>query len=222
MSIGAFARALAVGLALGASGCATTEATLGSMGKPGEQATVIVGIAASRHHPLQASGIAANWRQFDAAAELFLPSGGAFTLDRRTECWSRECDLEPGYAAFTVTPGDYILTYVLSARSGGRSRAELTSYFVKTRKNLPPGLVESRSSGVTVEDSTADSGSPRFTVRDGEVVYIGTFVFDTNEWPHRISAFRVDMTAAKAAVGVAVREKMVFRPPMRPRAKPAG
>lgn len=227
----AFVLGVAVRLGLTLSAAAALVLPLGSCAGTGshtgqaDTGTVVVAVTADKRYPTQLAPIAVFWRQYDPASQKLMPAGGSFSVDRRHECFWTFGDkspcIQPRHEAFTVPPGDYILTNVMSWRLSGVTQEQLETSFVEGEPlgGFHPKAIIT-SSRTPDDASTAKSRAPRFSVAKGEVVYIGTFLFDTFDQPHRVREVLFDAESAKSAVDPEAGDRLQIKIPKTAPAKP--
>jgi len=163
---------------------------------------VIVGYGPAGKPPETISQLGLNFNRYDVATQQLAPAPAkevplVLAVSRNFNMENYDRHEKIGHMITRVPPGDYALSKILVNRRdrGALGTNEVTGTYGDQEKPANINVFATKE-----QLSIAGRKIPRFTVRAGEVLYVGDYRFDISGFPAKIDSVTFDRAAAEEAL----------------------
>lgn len=160
---------------------------------------VIIGYGPVAKPPETISQLGLNFSRYDVATQQLTPAPAkevplVLAVQRNFSMENHDRHEKIGYMVTRVPPGDYALAKILVNRRdrGALGTTEVTGTYGDQEKPANINVFATKE-----QLSIAGRRIPRFTVRAGEVLYVGDYRFDISGFPAKIAPVTFDPAGAE-------------------------
>lgn len=170
-----------------------------------EWGLVVMGLTAAKQPQVEANFFSVYWQRYDVAKQVVIPAPAkdvplVFNMARGFRHDGTDIDVSMRHGVQRVPPGDYLASQIMLQKFvNGKNTQELTRTYGNQEKPVAANFLASEE-----QLSVAGKDVPRFTVKPGEIVYIGDYTVDVTVFPARI--LKIENNLARA------REELAKRP----------
>lgn len=152
-----------------------------------EWGLVVMGLASAKRPAPEVNFMALFWQRYDVARQTIVPAPAkdvplVFNRARAFKHDGTDYDTTIVYGGTRVPPGDYVASQIMvQSFVNGKNTQHLTRTYGNQDKPVAANFLASDD-----ELSVANRDVPRFTIRPGEIVYLGDFTIDPTVFPAKI------------------------------------
>lgn len=179
---------------------------------------VVMGLAAAKQPPVDSNFVAVFWNRYDVAKQTVIPAPAkdvplVFNLARGFKHDGSDSDTTIRYGMQRVPPGDYVAAQIMVQKFvNGKNTTLLTRTYGNQQEPVAANFLASDD-----QLSVANRDVPRFTIKPGEIVYLGDFTIDVTVFPARIVKVEPHPAAAQEALDKRPNLRGELRPGLRMR-----